>query len=551
MDDERKKAIARYAFWGIIGLIVLLIIIAMFGGFSSKKNSSNSTNRESKTITLVVGDKYSFDSDYGSYDWTSSNGKVAIATSTGEIEALGKGRCEIVVNTSTKTIIYDVTVEEDKTVVVQSIKMSSNTIELENGTTYHMDVNIYPANATNDSLTWYSSNEEIAKVGSDGTITAVSAGSCMVTVKTSNGYSDTCLVKVKAKEEEITGYYDEITLDSTNMVLKNGITYPLSYKTSPSDTKAIITWNSSDSSVVKIEDGVITTLKPGSATITVSSGKTSAICYITVVEGDETTPDVIDDGKTIYAESIALNQEELTLVRGTKYGLNAVISPDNTTDKSYTWESSDETLVTVDEDGNIEALELGVAIVKATTANGKTAECVVTVVEANEEGTPEGITLSDSEISIYVGEMYQLTETITPDNIRSSNLEWSSSNTSVATVNNGLIIAVGEGTTTITVTMEDGKNASCTVNVSKKIINPIMVNMNSTRLSLNVNGTFQLYATIIPRNSTNKTITWTSSNSNIVSVNSNGRITAKKKGTATIYATASNGVRGKCEVVVN
>ena len=548
MDDERSKRIARYALWGFLGFIAILIFFAMF---STLFTGGKEVIKEEKNITLVVGDKYNFDFDYNSYDWSNSDDEVAKVTSKGEIEALEEGECEIVITTDSRVVTYKVTVEEDKTLTVQSIKMQSNTIQINKGEDYSMLVNIVPSNAKNVDLTWYSSNENVATVNQYGVIKGISQGSCMITVKTSNGNVDTCLVKVKEDEKSVSTV-EEIVLDTTKLVLKKGAVYTLNYKLKPENAASQLLWISSDSSVIKVEEGVITALQAGSATLTVRSGNVSSACYITVVTGDETTPDVIDDGKTVAIESISLNQPELNIVKGNVYPLTVAIKPENATNKNVTWESSDNTVVKVDEKGNVTAVSSGVAVVKVTAADGKTSQCTVTVVEEEkQEEINYEISLNNTSASLREGEALQLVETITPDNTHTMAVTWESSNTAIATVSNGYVTALKEGNVTITATLENGNSASCTISVAKKEVKPILINLNATYVTLRVGGTSQLTATVLPKESTNKTITWSSSNSNIVSVNSNGKITAKKKGRVVITAKAHNGVKAECVVVVN
>ncbi len=547
MDEERGKQIAKYALWGFLGLIALLILMAMFSSFFTGKKK---VVRLNKDITLVVGDKYSFDFEYDSYKSENSNDKVAIVTNTGEIEALNEGITSIVITTDSRVVNYSVKVEEDTSNVVQNIKLQNNIIQIKKDEVYNMSVTIIPSTAKNVDLTWYSSNENVATVSQDGSIKGISQGSCTITVKTSNGNVDTCLVKV-TDDENGPNKIEKITLDTTKLVLKKNAIYTLNYETVPEKTSAKLLWISSDSSVIKVEDGVITALSEGSATLTVRSGNITESCYITVVTGDENTPDVIDDGKTIQVDSVSLNQQELSLLKGTTYTFIALVAPDNATDKSVVWESSNEKVAAVDQNGNVNAISVGETIIKVTTKNGKTAQCTVTVIDQKDETEEYEISLNNTTASLKEGEGLQLVETITPDNTHTMSVTWESSNTSIATVTNGYVTALKEGTVTITATLENGKSASCNITVLKKEIKPILINLNATYVTLRVNGTSQLTATVLPKNSTNKTITWESSNSSIVSVNSNGRITGKKKGRAIITAKAHNGVKAECVVVVN
>ena len=160
-----------------------------------------------------------------------------------------------------------------------------------------------------------------------------------------------------------------------------------------------------------------------------------------------------------------------------------------------------------------------------------------------EEPEPEEdkISLNTSSLSMNVGDKVRLVETVTPSNNVSS-VTWSSSDPSIATVTNGEVTAVKNGTTTITAKLPNGEQAECVVNVSTKVVKAALVTLNATKITLTVGGSTNLTATILPSNTTNKSITWSSSNPDVATVDKNGKVTAKKEGTAKIYARTDNGV---------
>lgn len=161
------------------------------------------------------------------------------------------------------------------------------------------------------------------------------------------------------------------------------------------------------------------------------------------------------------------------------------------------------------------------------------------------------VLLSESLLNLDVGNTKTITYTINPSAAYNKNVSWSSSNNSVATVDNGVIKAIGEGTATITITTSDGnKTATCVVNVRTVPVNRISLNNNS--LNLIKGNTSTLIANISPNNATNKNFTWSSSNTSVATVNSSGVVTAISKGTATITATTSDGNKtATCDVTVN
>ena len=160
------------------------------------------------------------------------------------------------------------------------------------------------------------------------------------------------------------------------------------------------------------------------------------------------------------------------------------------------------------------------------------------------------ITLNYSTLNINVGSTAQLTATVSPSNATNKSVSWTSSNTSVATVNSsGIVTGVSSGTCTITATARDGsgKSASCTVTVKQLVTG---MSLNYSTLKIKVGSSTQLTATVSPSNASNKSVSWTSSNTNVATVSSNGLVTGVSSGTCTITATAKDGSGKKASCVI-
>ena len=244
--------------------------------------------------------------------------------------------------------------------------------------------------------------------------------------------------------------------------------------------------------------------------------------------------------------SISLNKTSLSLVEGASETLTATITPSDATDKTVTWTSSDTKVATVS-NGKVTAVKAGTATITAKTSNNKTATCTVTVTKKTVEAT--GISLDKTSLSLDEGESETLTATVSPSDATDKTVTWTSSDKKVATVSNGKVTAVKAGTATITAKTSNGKTATCTVTVSKKIVEATGISLNKTSLSLHEGASETLTVTITPADTTDKTVTWTSSDTNVATV-SNGKITAVKVGKATITATTSNGKTATCTVTV-
>ena len=193
-----------------------------------------------------------------------------------------------------------------------------------------------------------------------------------------------------------------------------------------------------------------------------------------------------------------------------------------------------------------------------TTANNSLHTVRLTIVS----GTPDinyfkrvvgtiavtGVTLTPATATKNVGGTQQLTATVAPSNATNKTVTWSTSNGSVATVNStGLVTAVAAGTATITVTTQDGGKTD--VSVITVTVPVTGVTLSPATATKNVGGTQQLTATVAPSNATNKTVTWSTSNGSVATVNSTGLVTAIAAGTATITATTQDGGKTDTSVI--
>jgi uncharacterized protein YjdB len=169
--------------------------------------------------------------------------------------------------------------------------------------------------------------------------------------------------------------------------------------------------------------------------------------------------------------SLTLNLESAEIEEGSSLQLTATVTPDNATDKSVTWSSSDASIATVDSNGKVTGVKVGTATITATTANGLTATCEL-VVKANVVEC-YGISLNLESAEVEEGSCIQLAATVTPDNATDKSVSWSTSDASIANVDSkGKVTGMKAGTAAITATTANGLTATCTVTVKAKAIEP-------------------------------------------------------------------------------
>lgn len=170
----------------------------------------------------------------------------------------------------------------------------------------------------------------------------------------------------------------------------------------------------------------------------------------------------IDPAVHVAVTGIALT-ETLQMKVGDTKQMHPTLTPDNTTETSVTWGTSDASVVFVDEKGCLSARYVGTATITATAANGSTALCTVTVERTG--SLPEKVVLSDTALSLSAGMLYPLTAAVLPEGYLDANLTWTTSDGAVALYQNGCVVTLAEGTATLTAATANGRTASCTVTV--------------------------------------------------------------------------------------
>ncbi|GHT62778.1 hypothetical protein AGMMS50239_17080 [Bacteroidia bacterium] len=254
----------------------------------------------------------------------------------------------------------------------------------------------------------------------------------------------------------------------------------------------------------------------------------------------------------VSVTGVSLDKETLALKVDSTSQLTATVAPADANNQAVSWKSSNESIATVSSDGLVTAKTAGTATITVTTADGGfAASCTVTVTPNIVSVT--GVSLDKETLALKVDDTAQLTATVAPADADNQAVSWKSSDESVATVSSdGLVTAKAAGTATITVTTADGGfAASCTLTVTPNIVSVTGVSLDKETLALKVDDTAQLTATVAPAGANNQAVSWKSSDESVATVSSDGLVTAKAAGTATITVTmADGGFTATCIVTV-
>lgn len=331
-------------------------------------------------------------------------------------------------------------------------------------------------------------------------------------------------------DENVVGYLQDDPYTLTAAISPAGYT----------DDDAIeIVWTSSDESVATVES-------TGKRTAAVTYKNVGRVIITATVRGMSNIADACYFDIQNPATGIDLDKNSMNMKVGDSEYLKATITPDNVTDTSLTWKSSDPSVATVDGSGYVTAVAPGGAVITATTSNGQKDECIVTVLRP-----AAGIELNYTTMTVKKGTIFYLSAKVTPADAYDQSVTWTSDNEQVATVaQDGTVTTLTTGVAVITATSNDNPEltATCTVTVTQSVTG---LTLNAREKTIKVGEQFLLVATVLPSDSENRGVTFTSSDESIATVDENGLITGLKGGTTLIVVkTEERGLMATCTITV-
>ena len=456
------------------------------------------------------------------FHYTSENPSIANVDASGVVRAMFPGTTEISVETfNGKRAICAVEV----LAAPSALQLEAEyTIGVGDKTTLHPVTQ--PVADVPVSLVYTSSKSSVAKVNSSGEITGVKKGAATITVKTQTGVTAICRIVVKDAPKKI-------SLENHSFIgvgEKDTVVCTLS----PSGCSGSVVFSSSAPSVAKVDaaTGEIIALSTGMATIRARTynGKTAS-CDVFVHDAPE---------------SVAFEQRHVRMSVGQQTTLDAEASS-MLGCSTYSFAIENEDLgefITSSEYGFciVTALHPGTVTVTVETYNGKKDSCTVEIVAA-----PTGLKLGAESYVIGVGEKLTLSPETLPVPDTPATITYSSSRSSVATVNDsGLVIGVKTGAAVIEARTHNGVSANCSINVKTS---PDMIMLSARSANLTVGDSLQLNATLFPSTSAGK-FGFSSSNKDVASVDETGLVTALSEGSAIITAKTYNNCTNTCTITV-
>lgn len=445
--------------------------------------------------------------------------------------------------------IYEIQVYDQTNVPVESINLNYTSKKLnldkEEDNKVELEYNLAPSNTSQTDVVWSSSNEAVAEV-KNGVVAGKSVGRADITIasKDNPNVKKTCVVYVSKEldKSKVTAVRNDKNINVNWTKVAHASSYVLSR------------YNKSTGIVNDIYEGTDTAFEDKDLT----SGK-----YVYTVKAivDENAADASLYSNSVSEESeaviipesvtgieVANDYQHMGLFVGGSGKIRYSVLPSNATNTNVTFKSLNEKVAIVDANGVVTGVSEGNAdIVITTEEGGFEAKCTVRVDGIDARGIER---VGDKTVTMGLNQTRQLQVKITPSDTTNKNVQWTSSNNSVATVDsNGVVTSKNSGSTIITATTHNGLKTEFFIEVETPVTN---ITLNSNEINLNPGGTFKLDATVNPSNASNKNIKWISANESIATVDQSGNVTADVAGTTYISAVSADGkVVATCTVNVS
>lgn len=465
--------------------------------------------------------------------WESSDESIATVDANGMVTVLKLGQTTITVKPAyNPNGVFAQCILTVKDEPITGIQTDVKTLNMKVGDTYDVKVTLTPENPTDRTLTWTTSKADVATV-SNGTITAVGVGTATIMVQ--GGNASPVMIEVNVRQR-----LESFAFETTSMELEVNQTKKLNIIFTPSEgVNTNVTFYSSDESTVTVDkDGNLTGISVGSALITCIAedlGEYRPItCKVTVIQ------------QHLVATDFTIDPLEQTIQVGDDFTILPIFTPAETTNKQVRYQSLDEAIATVTEEGVVTGVMAGQTVIQCTAVETNlTALCKVTVENAIT------FSLNPSSREIAIGKSFKISKVTKPSNVDKA-ATWRTSNSKIASISaTGKVTGKKIGTCTITCTLKKYKqSATCRVKVAKL---KSTLKLDKSSIRMNVGSTYRLKKTVWSNNSSNPSVKYTSRNKRIATVgSSSGKITAKRVGSTVITAKTTDAVHAtaRCRVTV-
>ena len=406
---------------------------------------------------------------------------------------------------------------------VEKIEFNVQSIKAFKGYEQTISTTITPESASNKIIEWSSSNDEIATVDENGKITLLEEGQVTIYAAATDGSGVVSRIDVTVD----TAVSNIIVEDSYEILVGKPTIIEASVLPENASNKGLIwTTNTEGISVQAAEDGT-------NGQIYLSS-KINGTVTITPDDGSNISKTINIIGK-YPVTSIMLNETNVNLDLGESIQLTPTVNS-NADNQELIWESSNDAIATVDQNGFVRTVAGGTVTITCSSTDGygtkATCQITSTVLITN--------IVLDQNINLYAGNTYNINYDIEPLNANNRILIWYTSDPEVISVNNNIITGLKEGNVKVYAMANDNSGVIASANVNV-IIPTSELLLSDDELTLNIDDTYTLIATVVPDETTNQNLIYQSLDESIAHVDNNGNITAISKGTTSIFVKTTDG----------
>lgn len=445
---------------------------------------------------------------------------------------------------------------------VEAVVLNHTSLSMQVGGTETLSATVKPG-SVNQAVTWSKAGDVDAIIfdSTSGEIAAKKAGSVTITATSvaDTTKSGSCSIVISEESgEKLSG----LTIAPYTMTLKyGGPDGEFTYERQPASSTEKIVWTSAPENMVEISDlgG-----SPGKVRIKVVN-----------IPPDPSNPDVtitassirgdvlmkcrvkIDDG-SVRVRSLTLDTHNKTIVVGETFKLEYNLDPSTATVKTVSWISKPSEIASVDDEGNVQGLKAGTALISVISDDISKASDCCTVKVVNEYIPLNSISIKEAvrdTVTVYLGERLQLHPIFNPDDATDKDVIWTtgySSGVKIEDKTNGIIHALQLGGSTVTVSSvaDPSIYANVVVNVVSNQVQ--WLGLDKTACSVKVNETVRIKAMIYPEDATDSTVKWNSSDPSTATVDNSGNVKGIKPGEVTITAksASNNEISASCTVKV-
>ncbi|MEY8392970.1 Ig-like domain-containing protein [Lachnospiraceae bacterium 45-W7] len=421
-------------------------------------------------------------------------------------------------------------------VPITEIKAEESAKTLAVGETYQIQASVGPEDTTDDqTLEYASSKEEVATVDEKGVVTAVAAGETEIEISSKARPNVKTIVKIEVTQDEKPK--TQIKVKETAKTVLIGKTYQINASLENAQEGDALKYVSSKKEVATVdENGLVTAVAVGTADIEISCDREDV---------SPVTVEITVTDHEILITGIKVKETETSIEAGKTYQIEASVEPEDTTeDMTLEYQSSDEEVATVDENGLVTAIAEGEAEIEISSKARPNVKTTVKIKVTERSEQPDTqITVEETAKTVLIGKTYQIKASL-KNAQEGDTLKYQSSDEGVATVDEkGLVTAVAEGTADIEVSCsrEGVSPVTVEITVTDHRIPITRISVEETETSIKVGESYQIKASVEPDNTTeDTTLTYISKHPDIAEVDEKGLVTAQAEGEADIEISCVN-----------